>query len=425
MTVGSETRDYTTSYAIYRTYFNGGGTVSDGFGRLGRKTTKVWSGGDDPPARPIYETKTFFLRYNGKVRKVRRKIRVGATSRVKRSDHNYTMTRLYEENLPYVEQTSVYVYNPSPGFQGYRPESLYVSLSKDSFGTIFDYTGLWNSNDQIALLGRLRTQVAGSDFNAGVVLAELNQSLGMIFNAATRIRKAIKALLKGRPLIAARELGVPYRGRKRKIRNSAGRPIADQWLELSYGWVPLLNDAKSGAEFLAHLFSLPLKQTYRARLKKEHKVSILQTFTNTKVVSYETGQIIARVEEVDIPMLSGLTDIASILHEKTPWSFVADWFIPIGNYLSARGLARSLKGTFTTTKTFYQYVHYDGRTTLSAYPYRYEPLEGPDYTKKYFEMTRSVSTTLDVPMPRVKPLADVPSWKRTANAVALLVQKIF
>lgn len=426
MTAGSNIRDFTSPYNMYHQDI-GGYSYSTGVGRLGRKTTKTWNGGDDPPTRPEYTTVSYVLPYfnqkgKRKYRVVKRRLRVGAMTRVKRLDHNYTMTVIYEENLPYTQRTSEYVYDGTKWF--YRPTDLDVSLSRETFGTSFDVTGLWDSNDDIALLGRLRNQIAGSDFNAGIVLAEMHKSLGMIANAAIRIRKSIKSLLKGDVKRAARELGVEYRGRKRGSKE-ASRTIADQWLEISYGWVPLVNDAKSGAEFLAHLFNLPLNQTYRARLKKAHVITKLQTFNEHKVVSYETGQIIARISEVDVVTLAGLTDGASMLHENTPWSFVADWFIPIGNYLSARGLARSVKGTFVTTKTWYQYEHYSGLPTKYGYPYMWEALEGPDKTRYARTVSRSVSNSLGVPLPRFKPLGDVPSWKRAANAVALLTQKLF
>lgn len=428
MTVGSSIRDFTSSYSMYHQII-GGGSVSYGTGRLGRKTTKTWNGGDDPPSRPVYTLVRYTLPYftksgKRKFKTVERRLRTGATTRVKRDDHDYTMELIYEENLTFTQMISEYVWDPVLLQGRYEPESIDYLLSKEAFGSTFSYDNTWNSNDDIALLGRLRMRIAGSDFNAGVVIAEMNQSLGMIFNAATRIRKSIKSLLRGDIVRAAKELGVTYHGRKRGSKQGA-TTLADQWLEISYGWVPLLNDAKSGAEFLAHIFNLPLKQTYRARLKKVHSVELLQTFAVHQVSSYQTGQIIARISEVDVPMLSGLTDIASIVHEKTPWSFVADWFIPIGNYLSARGLARSVTGSFTTTKTMFQFVHYEGKASVTTYPYKFETLDGPDFTRYFKTVDRTTSAELNVPLPKFKPLGEVPSWKRAANAVSLLIQKSF
>lgn len=431
MTVGSVVRDFTTSFSINRQIV-GGGNPTYGTARLGRKTTKTWNGGDDPPARPTYTYFTYpeyvLDRKTGKFTKVRmrrRKERQGATSRVKRADHNYAMELIYEDNQKYTELVQVYVWDPVLQRGRWDNESTLYTCSKEAFGSTFSWTDTWDSNDDIALIGRLRTKIAGSDFNAGVFLAEANQALGMIANSATRIRKSIKALLKGRIYQAVKELGAPYRGRKRGVKEKS-KSLADSWLEISYGWMPLLSDAKSGAEMLAKLLNLPLKQTYRARLTKKHKVTQTSLYLlNHKCSSLETGQIKAVIEEVNVIHLSGLTDIPSIVHEKTPWSFVADWFIPIGNYLSARGLAQSLTGTFTTTKTFTQYVSYSGKLAQSSAFYKWIPIEGPEFERLAKTVNRTVSTSLAVPMPKFKPLAEVPSWKRAANAVSLLVQKIF
>jgi hypothetical protein len=48
-----------------------------------------------------------------------------------------------------------------------------------------------------------------------------------------------------------------------------------------------------------------------------------------------------------------------------------------------------------------------------------------DRWERNIVVTRTVSTSLDVPLPSWKPLSQVASWKHCANAVALLVQKAF
>ncbi len=141
-----------------------------------------------------------------------------------------------------------------------------------------------------------------------------------------------------------------------------------------------------------------------------------------KFKCYYRGQLIARLTEVDSPKLNGLTDPSSVLWELTPWSFVIDWFIPIGNYLNARGLAQATTGTYVYSWTSYEkwsidgYVHPTPNTKTTA---------SPSIEYMYLQVWRSISTSVTTPRPRMKPLGEVLSWKRAANAVALLTQMKF
>jgi hypothetical protein len=132
------------------------------------------------------------------------------------------------------------------------------------------------------------------------------------------------------------------------------------------------------------------------------------------------GQYVAYIKEVDTVSLLGLKDPSSLVWERLPWSFVADWFIPIQDYLQARALTQSVSGTFVKTITEKRVVkgfHYES----GGYHF-----DDPGYYGKYVKCNRYVYTSLpDVPLPRFKPLGDVPSWKRALNAVSLLVQKVF
>jgi len=128
---------------------------------------------------------------------------------------------------------------------------------------------------------------------------------------------------------------------------------------------------------------------------------------------------------VNVAQLSGLTDPASVLWELTPYSFVADWFIPIGNYLAARSLASALTGTFVTTKTRRVFCAYEGLANTDNGIVRTVYTTPPKGNCALINVTRTVSTSLNVPVPSFKTLDKVASWKHCANAVALLVQKAF
>lgn len=290
----------------------------------------------------------------------------------------------------------------------------------------------WSSNDDLALQSKLRERVAGSSFNLASLLADGNRTVAMIGHIAHRIDRAYRAVQR---LDFKTAFSWVYQGRAhaRKVprvqrmtwKGETLTGFAQNFLMLQYGIRPLIQDVKDGAEFLAHHYGLPLKQRYSARRKREGSASstspTLWMFDKCTHIQY--GQIIAYLEERDIPALAGLYDIPSWLWERQAFSFVADWFIPIGSYLQARAFARSLKATFITTRT-----NRTKATGLLQVPKGgYDGvwlLGGPTnlWRNIIVSQTRTVSTTLEVPKPSFKGFERALTWEHSANAVALLIQ---
>jgi len=291
----------------------------------------------------------------------------------------------------------------------------------------------WTSEDDYIMNEKIKRALLGSDFNAGVFAAESHQALTMIFSSARRLALALRAAKKGDFLRALRHLRPEGSSTRRDARVvSNARSISNFWLEASYGWLPLVSDLQAGAEALAHMTNMPFSHTVRARRKKGGQFvnwnpdpSVNNMYDIGTVVSHH--QVIATLREVDVPQLLGLTDWQSILWEKTPWSFVADWAIPIGNYLSARGIAQALTGTYVTTHTYRVNLTDRRYTDPIARPenffYERRVLVKGDYGWRRTDTTRTISSTLSPPLPQVRGIGEAYSWRRAANAVALLIQQ--
>lgn len=301
----------------------------------------------------------------------------------------------------------------------------------------------FNSNDDIKLVNRLSEKVRGSDFNLSVFLGESKQMLDMVGSSALRISQAFEHAKKRDFEAAANVLARGYahdsKARKRLVsfrplKGGRGDTVASNWLELQYGWIPLLSDAKSAAEQLAHRLEVP----FRTRVVSSVTASLPGSYWDEQNLSFKwtagrslsQKRIIAYFEESQqetIPQLSGLLDPELVLWERLPYSFVADWFAPIGGYLQARGFARRLTGTFITTTKKEKYLGgcvmkkpfigtYQGSPVYATYDYNCG-----GYYKREVSLTRVVSTSLSVPdLPQVKPLAKIASWQHCANALALL-----
>lgn len=426
MTTGSYSRDLRVDI--------GSGVLSGLF------TSVVWNGTDRPKVTRSKEPPKYILRQFvtkdglSKVAKIR--VYGGRSPKPpKRADltpHPFSKSvrYIYDEKIPHVTNSPGQGVNNPPVYDSSDNYYLYLH----SFANIQQYA-LWNANEEIKLLNKLKERINGSEFNLGIALAECNQTLQMIGDSAVRINKSLTALKRGNMNLAAKWL-MDGTGRSQRRRYSSNTQrslsqskLSSNWLELQYGWLPLLSDTKAGAEWLANRLEVPFKKSYRA----SGRVTIYEQTESAWMRKGPTGlwpcepppqsvmsseyrkQIIAIVsEQPSIAVSLGLTDPLSIAWEKIPFSFVADWFIPIGDYLSARGFASSIKGTFVTTikGTYGRTVYGNNNFTTPRY-----------IGDRGMVLDRTVSESLDVPMPVFKQLGKAASWMHCANAVALLTQK--
>lgn len=289
---------------------------------------------------------------------------------------------------------------------------------------------LMGANDEIKLVNKLREKVIGSDFNAAVVLGELHESIDLIVNSAVRIGKYAAAMKSGKWQTAHHAL-FEKDPRSKSTDFRRGRPslkeIASKHLEMQYGWMPLLQDVVGGAEALAHALNTPVQKTYRtARSLEQRSVQLTDIpsygcgaggfqIRAVGVKKQRVGLIVRFREKPSLPKLLGLLDPEVVAWELVPFSFIADWFVPLGDWLTARGFSQGLDATF---------IRSDKRTGI-AYQGEgekliYNPANGPGLLSKV-EFTRTVSTSMAVPKPAVKPLSKAFSWAHMTNAVALLI----
>lgn len=300
-----------------------------------------------------------------------------------------------------------------------------------SYLSDWSVVNLLDNNDQIKLVDRLVGQLRGSDFNMSVFLGESHQTLKMLGDTAIRVVKAVRHVRRGDVTGAARSL---FEGTSRKplakhdwVTNKPGvasaKNAANLWLELQYGWLPLLKDVEGAAQTLAHTLNVPFRKRYSASVRRESNVP-----TNTAdlgqsvravfgVAKSHKRKLIAYITEdpaQNTVAALGILDPELVAWELTPFSFVADWFIPIGQWMETRAQASRLTGTFVTSDLRYALTH-----SLSFIGATYNEAN-THYAQK--TLNRTVSTTLTVPMPNFKSFDKAASWRHCANAVALATQ---
>lgn len=427
MTIGSITNDQTTPQAWYDTGSYGGTNP------IGRWRTRSWSGSDSPARERLDRDLAdgVAVRYvdrRGRERHYYRSTRPPKRSR-RLEDHPYTMSA-HDEFHPSCTLTLVGDEGGTRTFTGVTPFRLFGGYFAPGGGGFGGNTVTFSPNDEIDLINKLRTKVRGSDFNMGTFLGEGHETLAMIGDAALTIASSLRSLRKGDVYTATRTLlknGKPlHRGPLNRVavRRGAVDQLSNNWLALSWGWLPLIQDMRSGAELLAHKLNVPFSMRTRVALTKKAS----HVFSTAEMAGgwVRSKQIIAILSEPEsIPKMLGLLDPSVVAWELTPFSMLVDYVVPIGSWLEARAFASGLSGKFiTTTKLQCEASNISFGKTYERVPGYISHMEGD--TKgayiRYTSLVREISTTLSVPMPAVKPLAEVFSVRHCINALALLAQ---
>lgn len=305
----------------------------------------------------------------------------------------------------------------------------------------------WNANDDLALLNKLQEKFNGHDFSSGTSAAELGEAVDMIYDRGRQILAAARAAKRGRLDIAARILaasgssggsldsrkakaaGIAERRKKRgkkhtsnklKDRSLEGQAFDSAWLELQWGWKPLLKDVYELSKLIQAL-SKPRKNRIIVREKKGGSIySPNPSMYSVSGSLLTKKQIIAYIDEVNFPTMHflGLDDPMSVIWELIPLSCIVDYFLPVGNYLAARNFSSSVSGRFVTTKT----TKRQGKLFLNPSYVNTSYPKSQDVTASYLGVTvdRVVSSTLAVPMPEFKFRDFINSPFKVLNVAALL-----
>lgn len=203
---------------------------------------------------------------------------------------------------------------------------------------------------------------------------------------------------------------------------------ANAWLSYIYGVVPTLKTIHSLTEFTSREVNKVINVKGRVMKKLEYGYS--GAYSRSQKLKYviKYGGQLKVPDNDDLNRLTSL-DPAVIAWELMPYSFVFDWFMDIGGMLAAmetrRRYAQYLSNCYKTIS--YKRVYKDKRSIALPNPM-------PSNVTKVKEETEGTSTrvvfsrsVLQTPPSVAVPKLGVPKMGlvRTANALALIIQKIF
>lgn len=198
-----------------------------------------------------------------------------------------------------------------------------------------------------------RSRVAPAESLVAVTIAEFGKSIGLVAETAEKLANAYRYVRSGGRNHRALAGILHRRYDPRPLRRHQVPDAATRfWLEARYGWGPMLNDIVGTAAAIG----LPDKARSVARGQREDS-SVTKQDTNGLSFAYpfspssfgtwnrnlqtlRTVKVRAYVlYEVDLAFQPlhrfGVTSMPESLWEIVPFSFVADWFVPVGDWLKA------------------------------------------------------------------------------------------
>nr|APG77177.1 hypothetical protein [Shahe levi-like virus 2] len=320
----------------------------------------------------------------------------------------------------------------------------YLSFTDSLNRLIFDTSVLGD------IRNRALKKVGGSSrVNYTQFLVEIRSTSAMLFSAVLLLLRLAKAVKRGDfyniqqifQQIAETYLKVSAsrakKITKRKLR-SFSKDVGSNWLQLQFGWLPLMSDIHEMFEDIKRNFSRDLK----LYVKSSNIVDVspeLVNYNQTDPSKYRS--VIAKAQcrrytkvavrfKVKDPFKQfiasiGLTNPLGVAWELVPYSFVVDWCLPIGSYLEALHYTDGLEfvdGVETTRLDARMSIHHYPPTSIGKTLIRTE-----GEFEEYLEFSGTRRQVLNrFPRPDLSfknPFASAKALEHGLDIVALLNQK--
>lgn len=283
---------------------------------------------------------------------------------------------------------------------------------------------------QYVAKARLFDKLKGEGTNVANMLGERKQIVKSIESLLNTVVYTVRDLRRGNITSAIRRMG----GDPLTARKLRKKDIADQWLSLQYGWKPLISDVYGLCEDLHKRTTTGYNlSAVKASARHEtNKISPEIWFNGVSSVSRGMVKTWAQVSymcraRIDEHIASlaalGVTNPLGVAWEITPWSFVVDWFLPVGRYIEQFSAADG-------------WVFYDGCRsellkvveTIKDDKYRTYKSGGWTYTDASNIYGKFDTTTFQRFELSSWPIPDIPRFKNPVsaahvqNGIALLAQ---
>lgn len=330
-------------------------------------------------------------------------------------------------------------YAPDPSWYYIDDRTAYGGGRYESRGGTYRFTegfGRYHNGDIDELLaratGKVIDEVKNEAFNLANDIGEYRQTVDMFRTNARRLASAFRALRRGDIRSVGRNIQLRLSHRSALVRKGPkdfARNAGSYWLEMQYGWLPLVSDVYDAVEHLDNSIDGQVLRKKASRTSRsgysEERTGAGITMYNEASSTKNRARIILeyRVDRRALVSLNdwGVTNPLDLAWELMPYSFVVDWFLPVGNYLSRLDAflgVTFVRGTQSTLRDSYLKRSYYAKEPPVGYDFQWSV--GGEDSWHYTDYVRTMLSAFpSVPLPRLK---NPVSPKHIANAISLLAQ---
>lgn len=231
-------------------------------------------------------------------------------------------------------------------FAGTLPNNASACDGKNPSGFYVEQDFPRTHSRVVSVMNVARAKLADSvrdSATLAVSLAEANESLAMIFKRSRQMYQFAKAVKRFRFKDAAEVLGVTkdprflHASREKRFKRTA-KSFASNFLEYSWGWMPLISDITNAVTALSNpIRPKPVKARATIRSTSYATQSYCGGAVRTGKIDYKITAIIGCEVEVSNANLAlaaqlGLLDIPGAAIEIIPFSFVVNYFVNLDDY---------------------------------------------------------------------------------------------
>lgn len=260
---------------------------------------------------------------------------------------------------------------------------------------------------------KIHQKLKNQTVHIGNIVAERKQTMDLVQSSVKRILQLINA--------------------KKNIFKAAAsyaknaKQIASDILAFKFGVEPLMNDIQSFAKYLDGGLDEPII-TVRVNTGKSHALPLTVvteafTFNGFVEISYTIKCVVDNPAARTLSEF-GLINPLEILWEVTPWSFVIDWFLPVGDWISNKTAECGI-----VFKTGTRKVRLVGSFTVEGSQNGLPPGSdiGAGFSSALVDFDGEViGRTVLTNLPNLPPIAlkNPLSWSHGVESVALAVQRL-
>lgn len=284
------------------------------------------------------------------------------------------------------------------------------------------------------LVIKVRSKIKGMRVNYSQAFGERKQTARLVGDTLVRLANIVRDV-KAVP----RHLNKRYfKYLKNKWHNE---DFFNYWLELQYGWKPLLSDVYGSVANLherekdADRGRVSVKAGYRDNTDSLSKLSdsantLVWDFYRRSKVEHKAYIRLDFRQQDGAPQGNlaqlGITNPLELAWELLPWSFVADWFVPIGDYLSSLDatLGWDFLGGSLSSKSTRHVFPVNAKVRSDPYKYQRSAYVGVSGSGRQMRFDRKAYDECPTPARPSLEKLNKSSHMHVANGIALLMSLI-